>query len=313
MSYLSAILKNAQAVGINPGSASYFSAPAEQLDPRLFIGTEFRLTVREQILQLLFSHLSNHFRNAEDWTHAWLAGSGVSYQWEAAREPGDLDCLVGIEYTNFRKYNPDLAGLSNAEIAAMMNESFVKELWPRTASFMGTFELTFYVNPATNILDINPYAAYNLIDQNWAVEPTKGQSAPVQAKWESQAQNDYTNGVIIVDRYAQALSEVRNATNPAHRVNAERRLNMAIEQAADLFELIHHGRKAAFSQTGAGYGDWNNYRWQAGKRSGIIQTLRKIKDYRDQAQSENTAETYGVELPDARTLIRRTALRRVKG
>jgi hypothetical protein len=37
----------------------------------------------------------------------WLAGSAVSYQWSAAREPGDLDVLIGVDYIQFRKAHPE--------------------------------------------------------------------------------------------------------------------------------------------------------------------------------------------------------------
>jgi hypothetical protein len=83
-----------------------------------------------------------------------------------------------------------------------------------------------------------------------------------------------------------------------------------VDQAADLFDVIHAGRKTAFSMVGQGYGDWNNFRWQAGKKNGSIQALKKIKDYRDEAMASDAAQTYGVELPDARTLTRRAATRR---
>jgi hypothetical protein len=309
MSYVSALSKNAQAVGLTPGAGSYFSQPSDTLDPRLFVDGQLRLNVRETILQLLFSNLAAHFNHAESWTHAWLAGSGVSYQWEAAREPGDLDCLVGIEYTAFRRTNPEYVGLGNEEIAKMLNEQFLLELWPYTANFMAAYELTFYVNPATNILDINPYAAYDLVNDSWTVEPIRGQVAPHTRQWDTQVNSDYSQAVTIIERYTQALNAVRSSTNPAARTNAERMLALSVDQAADLFDVIHAGRKTAFSMLGHGYGDWHNYRWQAGKKNGSIQALRKIKDARDEAKKTDAAQTYGVELPDARTLTRRAATR----
>ena len=65
--------------------------------------------------------------------------------------------------------------------------------------------------------------------------------------------------------------------------------------------------KEAFSRSGAGYYDFNHYRWQAGKKSGVVPALKAIKAYRDEAQKEMELEVYGVELPTARTLIRRVA------
>ena len=72
-----------------------------------------------------------------------------------------------------------------------------------------------------------------------------------------------------------------------------------------MFEDIHHGRKAAFSQSGQGYLDYSNYRWQAGKSSGGVQALKKLKDLSKKTRQEFESQTYGMELPDARVLIRR--------
>lgn len=292
-------------MNIVPGSTSYFSAPSSELDPKLFQGMELESWVRTGILSLLFDYLARHFSNPHQWTKAWLAGSGVSYQWEASREPGDLDCLVGIDYVNFRRYNTDYAGYSDAEVASMFNEGFNSELMPKTRNWEG-YELTFYVNQQSDIKDINPYAAYDLIGNVWTVSPERNPQPPYSRAWEQRSVRDEETAKEMVSRYNSALEEVKRATNPAHRLNAERKLQLAAEQAVTLYDDIHAGRKVAFSRIGSGYSDFNNYRWQAGKRSGIIQALRSIKELKDASQKQNQLQTYGVELPDADTLIRRT-------
>jgi len=296
-------------VGVEPGSTSYFSEPSSGLDPHIFEGNHLRSWVRNSILRILFEHLAVQYQNPNRWVSAWLAGSAVSYQWESDREPGDLDCLVGIDYVTFRRLNSDYAGLSNDEIASMFNEEFSNSLMPTTSNWEG-FELTYYVNPQTNIVDINPYAAYDLINDKWTVEPEKNPNTPYSRVWEQSADRDYTEGLAVVKRYSQALTEFNGSVSTPNRVNAERKLQMVIDQAADLYETIHKGRKTAFSKSGAGYADYNNYRWQAGKRSGIVQALRQIKEYRDAARKSNEAETYGIELPNPNVLIRRAATRK---
>lgn len=290
---------------IVPGSTSYFSAAADALDPRLFDGNRLRPGVRTALLGMLMAHLVHHFERPDSWTHAWIAGSGVSYQWEAARSPGDLDVLVGIDYVAFRASNPQYAGMSDAEISKEVNETFYASLTPFTRDWHG-FEVTFYSNPwATDITAINPYAAYDLTLDGWTIAPDPRQHAPVVRSWQAMADRDAAEARQLVARYSQAVAEVRAARNPAHRVNAERTLHLAMEQAVGLFDEIHEGRKAAFSPYGQGYEDWGNYRWQAGKQSGIVPVLRAIKDYRDQAMAESQAQTYGMELPDADVLVRR--------
>jgi hypothetical protein len=291
--------------GITPGATSYFSVPSQQLDPNLFQGSSLRISMREGILSILFDYLGHNFNDPYKWTKAWLAGSGVSYQWEAARYPGDLDCLVGIEYTKFRQSNPDYAGYANTEIAAMLNEGFSSNIMPNTKEWNG-YELTYYVNPQTDIRDINPYAAYDLIADDWTVEPDRNVSPPYSRDWEQKASRDHDAAVEMIGRYNQALNELRSAINPAYRTNAERKLRLAQDQVAALYDDIHHGRKEAFSQTGSGYSDFHNYRWQAGKKSGAVQALRTIKDQRDLQIKSQQKELYGIELPTASTLIRRT-------
>lgn len=292
-------------MNIVPGSTSYFSAPSSELDPKLFQGTELQPWVRTGVLSLLFDYLARHFSNPHQWTKAWLAGSGVSYQWEASREPGDLDCLVGIDYVNFRRFNTDYAGYSDAEVASTFNEGFNSELMPHTKNWEG-YELTFYVNEQSDIRDINPYAAYDLIGNFWTVSPDKNPQPPYSNAWEQRSIRDEETAKEMLSRYTAALEEVRGASNPAHRINAERKLQLAADQAITLYDDIHAGRKTAFSKIGSGYSDFNNYRWQAGKRSGIIQALRSIKELKDSQEKQGQLQTYGVELPTADTLIRRT-------
>lgn len=290
---------------IEPGSTSYFSSPSDTLDPHLFQGNELKEWVRTGVLTLLFDYLARNYTNPNKWTKAWLAGSGVSYQWQAAREPGDLDCLVGIDYVTFRANNQEYAGLSNSEVASMFNEGFNKDLMPNTRNWEG-YELTFYVNQQSNITDINPYAAYDLVSDTWTVVPEKNPQPPYVRSWEQRAQRDHDTAVNLIKRYSDAVNEIKSATNPAYRVNAEHKIRHAREQAVAFYDDIHRGRKIAFSPVGAGYNDYNNYRWQAGKRSGAIQALRKIKEQSDILNKQSQVETYGVELPNTDTLIRRS-------
>lgn len=288
-----------------PSSTSYFSAPSSELDPKLFIDSHLRSWVRDGILSLLFEYMLNNFNSPHAWTRAWLAGSGVSYQWEASRQPGDLDCLVGINYVKFRQMNTEYVGFSDQEIAKMFNEGFNEELMPNTKNWEG-YELTFYVNPQSDIRDINPYAAYDLIMDDWTVTPDKNPQPPYSRDWEYRTNRDHATAIELLTRYSNALKELRYSVNPAYKVNAEKKIKLAEEQAIAFYEDIHKSRKIAFSPVGAGYSDFNNYRWQAGKRSGIVQSLRAIKEQKDQRELKKQLGTYGVELPTSDTLLRRS-------
>ena len=286
---------------------SYFSAPSTELDPTLFDGRVIKSWVRTGITSLLTDFLGRFYRQSETWAHAWLAGSGVSYQWSAARQPGDLDCLVGVNYVQFRKANPEYAGLSDTEISMHINEQFRSGLQPQTENWNG-YELTFYVNPgATDIRSIKPYAAYDLKFNEWTVTPDPTARAPHSPDWEHVVSNDSRMARQASTRFSAALQEVQTSRSEANRRNAEVRLHTALQQGAALFEEIHGNRRLAFSSTGEGYNDFNNYRWQAGKREGTIDVLRHIKTYADNLRKGTEVSTYGAELPSADTLIRRAA------
>ena len=137
-------------IGLEPSETSYFSTPESGLDMRLFTGHQLRPAVRNGIKRILFEYLVKRFNQPERWTKVWLAGSGISYQWSATRDPGDLDCLVGIEYPIFRQYNNEYAGLSNIEIAQMFNEDFNLDIMPNTKNW----------NDPSSLIDVNYNGIY---------------------------------------------------------------------------------------------------------------------------------------------------------
>ena len=98
MDFNEALVKNATPVALEPSETSYFSSPAAGLDPRLFRDNRLIGSVRNGILSILFDHLRRHYYNPDAYIHAWLAGSGVSYQWAANRTPGDLDSVSALQH-----------------------------------------------------------------------------------------------------------------------------------------------------------------------------------------------------------------------
>jgi len=299
-------------VSIEGSATSYFSTPEPELDPTLFSGTTLKGWVRNGLLTLLFDFLNETYRHPDLWCHVWLAGSGVSYQWSAARQPGDLDVLIGVDYLQFRRAHPQFMGLGDTEISKMLNEDFREYLQPDTANWNG-YEVTFYVNPgATDIRSINPYAAYDLTHNEWTVFPSH-EGATQNAVWDEHAKRDNKMTQDIIKRYSQALTDLHGAQNDASRRNAEVRLESALMQGSALFDDIHHARRYAFSTSGQGYGDFYNYRWQAGKKLGTVPALRQLSDYWTAYKNQQSQENYGMELPTTETLIRRAATYRAKG
>jgi hypothetical protein len=284
---------------------SYFSEPAQELDPKLFEGRSLRSQIRQGIVSILHDFLHRSYRHADLWVHPYLAGSGVSYQWSADRMPGDLDCLMSVDFVQFRKANPEFRGLSDKEIADQLNEDFREKLQPTTENWNG-FELTFFAITSSNIRSIKPYAAYDLKYNEWAVTPNPAQAAPTVSEWDSVAQADNHLASQTYTRATKAMQDLQLAQGGPQKRNAEVALHIAFQQAEALYNDIHEGRSEAFSPKGEGYADFHNYRWQAGKRSGTIDLLKDIKAS-SQTYSSNES-IYGVPLPDASTLIRRAAL-----
>jgi hypothetical protein len=304
MNFYEALVAQATPVIVEPSETSYFSNPGVGLDPRLFRDSKLIPAVRSAILRLLLDHLRRHYYSPESYTHAWLAGSAVSFQWTAARNPADLDCLIGVNYLMFRQTNPEYKALSDQQIADMFNEDFRKELAPLATNFLDAYELTFYVNVRSDIKTIKPYAAYSLTNDDWTVQPEM-KKPPVNRMWENVVGRDTNFTTEILERYTKALTEIGSATTDTARRNAEATLKLAVEQGSALFEMIHQGRKTAFSPSGQGYADLANYRWQAGKAAGTVQALKKLKDIGSQGRKAFEEATYGMELPDASTLVRR--------
>lgn len=307
MNFYDALVAQATPVEVEPSETSYFAPSSAGLDPRLFRDNKLIPAVRSAILRILFEHLRIHYYNPEAYIHAWLAGSAVSYQWTAARKPADLDCLIGVNYLQFRQANPEYKALSDKQIAAMFNEDFRTALHPKTVEFLETYELTFYVNVKSDIISIKPYAAYSLTNDDWTVQPEL-RKAPVNKMWDRKVAQDTSMATEILSRYSKALTSIGSATTDNARRNAEAALHLAVQQGAALFEDMHSGRKSAFSPEGLGYADVANYRWQSGKSAGTVQALKKLKDISTQSKKDFEYSTYGMELPSTDTLIRRALI-----
>lgn len=284
--------------------SSFFSPYEEHLDPTLFgEGYQIRGTVRVGLLSMMYAVLDKYFVGGKSWSRAWIAGSGVSYQWGSNN---DLDVLVGVKYEDFRYLNPTYRQMSDLEISKHINEIFRSDLQPHTEDWHG-YEVTFYVNQNSwDIRTILPYAAYSLTDDSWTVEPTR--NAPsVPAEWEHEASGMQKRAQLAVSRYSEAHTSMVNAPHDAARVSAESAMKHSLAQAADLFHQVHEGRKYAFGPGGSGYSDRHNFLWQAGKRDGWLPALKEMKNYYDTMTAQQHLSTYGVELPDTDVLIRRAA------
>jgi len=303
LSFLNRAAQAAPEIHIGPGHSGYFSTPDSGLDPNLFNGDVLKPEVGQLIRDLFYNYMDSRYREARSWSRLWLAGSGISYQWAADRGNGDLDVMVGIDPVDFRRTNPTMAGLSDVELADYINADLRQHLWPATAATTigrKVYEVTYFWNPGVgadpgDVRAINPYAAYDIIDNSWVVRPPKLPANPrtlYPAEWWQRIDAEAQLARQIIDRYNAARHEAATLTGP-RQINALTQMRLAAAQALALWDDIHTGRKAAFGPGGAGYGDWNNFRWQAFKDNGLGPALAEIAKVARSGQEATEAALYG--------------------
>lgn len=292
-------------VQLRRGQTSYFSTPETDLDPRLFHEHKMLPDVREELSGLVMGHLGRHYQQPEKWAKAWLAGSGASYQWSADRHPGDLDILVGVDYPQFRMTNDKYVRLGDDEIAEHINDSFRKHLTPTTTNWRDSFEVTFYNNPGSHdIRAIKPYAAYNLMSDDWDVHPDP---TPYKPSFNPQVERDRQKALDILRRYKASRDALgRRDLDTPGRERHIAAMGESLQQASALFEDIHEGRSWAFRPGGLGYADPSNFRWQANKANGVVPALKMLHDFVNDNEAAQQIRQYGVVLPDVDSLILRS-------
>lgn len=307
-----------RAAGLPPGHSSYFESPHRHLDPDLFNGERLHPEVRARLLTMLEDGLNGALNLAgiEHWLHAWLAGSGITFQWEGGE--GDLDVLFGVEMAKFVHHNPNFTGIPESGVAEWVNETLKRVVWPETSHTRfgrRTYEVTFYWNPGTDnsIENIKPYAAYDLRSDTWVVEPPELPVDPrvlYPAEWYQAGARDVEAAEQIVRtiRGHQEVLASNDAGSPAART-AGAGLVRARQAARALFDDIHLGRRQAFGEQGHGYADWHNFRWQHAKSTGVVPALRAITEEAKEANSREETRLYGGPIEAADKLVMREMMR----
>lgn len=293
------------------GASSYFAKPTAESDPNLIIGDEVRGDVRRWVLGTLYAYWGRHYRSAQDWSTVWIAGSALTKQWSASRsvgQPGDLDILIGVDWPEFHRHNPDYAGIGQAEMATRFNDEFRADLSPTTAAHplgQQLYEVTWYVNPnSTDIRDIHPYAAFNLNENTWTVRPPElpadwDPRTAYGAGWWDTIRGETAQAQHILRAYRESRARLRllGPGSPG-QINEATRLHEAVQSGAALFSSIHTDRHKAFGVGGAGYHDYFNFRWQAHKEAGTVSALHQLADIDADAHKDLAATCYNGEILD---------------
>jgi hypothetical protein len=301
------------------GHSGYFASPSSQLDPSLFDGLHLKHDVRVWLVLTLEAGLRRYLdiRGADVWLHAWLAGSGITYQWDANRGNGDLDVLFGVDMPVFVEYNPRYAGLPESAVADHADQVLKEKMWPKTAHQrfgQQHYEVTFFWNPGTgrDITSIHPYAAYDLKSDAWVVVPPtlpRDPRALYSGEWFHAADRDVDAAETLARRHDSLSQQLGSTSGPAAR-NIEVQLAMVREQARALFDEIHSGRREAFGEQGHGYSDWHNFRWQSAKQNGIVEGLKVIIDKAKADDDSHAQSLYGGAIDGPDQILTRAMLDR---
>jgi hypothetical protein len=293
-------------LGTNEGASSFFSKPGQTLDPSLFVGEELRPDVRRWVLDTLYKFWGSRYAHSQVWSQVWLAGSGITFQWQSPRsvgEPGDLDILIGVDFPMFFAANPDWHGIGEVAMAELFNDEFRAVLDKDTDSERinsSTYAVTWYVNPgATDINDIHPYAAFNVSTNTWTVHPPDlaPDYDPVRvlpsAWWES-FDRDRIRAEEIKNQFNSLANMIRGTQlRDPHFVNYATALHGVIDDGARLFDEIHTQRREAFTANGNGYADYHNVRYQTGKRDGYLHNLHTLNKLWESAHANKAGQCNG--------------------
>lgn len=240
-------------------TGAQFSAQHQTLDPDIFTSTEvMRPEIREWALAKIDAFWQPLYGSWWLWANVYLAGSTASYWWSGDL---DFDLLVGISSVKLHQAHPELPTEQQA-LCDHFNAEFREGFNSEAVMVPGhdePYSITLYANPNSyDIREIEPYAAYSLSDDRWAVHPAKlpksfsARSMP-RSFWET------------VGKMADHIKAILAEDEPERT-----------EHATELLEQLHHGRQLAYSRAGTGVFDQRQVTWLALERLGVLQSLIQV-------------------------------------
>ena len=244
--------------------------PTYGLDRRLFTaGEELKPGVRQALLGRLQGVLEPVL--GQHWdavTRVYLAGSEAS-RWTSPElvGNGDLDVLIGVAYSYARQEAPHLAGLTDVGIDKHLNAALQQQFnapgWHPPFGPEDTYDLTGYCNNhALDIRAINPYAAYDLTNDEWAVKP------PDLPDWSAE---QFPQGPAVMQEARALIAQVRAVLRLPEPFRTQ--------EATRIWDSLHQARGEAFSAGGLGWQGTGNVLEKAlDQASGkLVEKLKQLK------------------------------------
>lgn len=259
---------------------SRYSPPRERLfgptfglDTRLWDEDQnLRDSVRMDVITRFDAFCHNHgYEGWHRWAKIVFFGSEAS-EWTSRSRVGngDFDLSIGIHYPALRAMVPGFDGLADEIIAAGMTQEMHAELNDPQHEFPGvpgTFDMTWYANlQGWDIARIRPYAAYDVVADEWIVRPPHLPDWSMQSFPEGEGLVEEVHGIVLMAEGILRMPEPYRTQN-----------------GAALWEFVHSNRSDAFGESGEGWWDARNVVEKALDQKGLMQKLWECHDRAQQA------------------------------
>lgn len=247
--------------------------PTFGLDTRLWDeDANLRDSVRMDVITRFDAFCHEHgYEGWHRWTKIVFFGSEAS-EWtsKALVGNGDFDLSIGIHYPALRATVPGFAGLADEIIAAGLTQEMHQELndpQHRFPGVPGVFDMTWYANlQGWDIARIRPYAAYDVVADEWIVRPPHLPDWSMTDFPEGEGLTDEVHGIVLMAEGILKMPEPYRTQN-----------------GAALWEFVHSNRSDAFGETGEGWWDARNVVEKALDQKGLMQKLWECHDRAQQA------------------------------
>jgi hypothetical protein len=246
-----------------------YTAPHERLfgrtyglDVRLWENDKLKAPIRTDIMATFDTFCIRHkFARHETWAKIVFFGSEAS-TWTSKdlRGNSDFDLSIGIEYDNLRASNPKFKPFSDLEIADAFTQLMHAELNNQQKTFSGVegvFDQTWFANLlGWDIAQIRPYAAYDVVTEEWIVKPPDLPDWSMKSFPEGPGMAEEIRGIIEMAEGILKMPEPYRTQN-----------------GSSLWEYVHSNRSNAFGPQGEGWFDVRNAQEKGLDQLGLMQPL----------------------------------------
>jgi GNAT superfamily N-acetyltransferase/mRNA-degrading endonuclease YafQ of YafQ-DinJ toxin-antitoxin module len=236
--------------------------PTYGLDTRLWDGEQLKLAVRASIVRQFTEFCERHgYRDWPHWARIVFFGSEAS-EWTAPDRHGnnDFDLSIGIQYFSYRLHNHADLYTSDVDIAARFTEEMHAELNDPQHTFPGVegvYDQTWFANlQGWDIAEMRPYAAYEVVTDQWLVRPPHLPDWSLADFPEGPGMAEEVKGIVEAAEGILAMPEPYRTQN-----------------GAAFWEFVHANRSDAFGPQGEGWWDPRNVIEKALDQKGLMQKL----------------------------------------